>query len=591
MKLNAKLLIIQAGVALVLIPIVGYLTSRWVTTEAFDAIHESIRAQLKQIDVTVSGFLGEVEHDVRALSTDETVRMRADEEFTTFLDADETTFTYRIGEAEQRIISRFQNYKTNHAYANSVYMGRENGSFVRSHPRTRPTPYDPRERPWYHLAAAHPERVVRTQPYRSVTTPDVNIGTVKALVDDEGALYGVVGVDITLLGLTEYVSGLKVGENGYIFLLDSVHTVMTSGEREARFMEQARGSPCMARVVTQDEGYLACGENYLFHLHSPVLGWRICSVIPMEEIDSKVRRSVMQATLWVLLVLVTLSLLAALGVRRFIVSPTRRLQDSVESIMKTDDLGHRVAVGGRDEIGQLAGAFNKMLANLEQSFAHRMQLEKANVQLGRYFSPTVASKIASAEADFLKPGGQVQDVAILFADIRNFTPLSESLEPDQVMAFLSTYHAIMVDIIFRNHGTLDKFIGDGIMATFGTPEAGDEDVFNAVNAAMEMQGAADRVAESVSKFGLPRIDYGIGVHFGPAIVGNIGTEERLEYTVIGDTVNVASRIESACKDVNESLLISGAVYERVRSRVTARSVGKVALKGKVETITLYALDA
>ena len=135
----------------------------------------------------------------------ETVRSRDDRDFTSFLNADEKTYKYNIREPEQKIIDILNNYRVTHPYVNSVYMGRENGSFVRSHKRERPTRYDPRERPWYILAKNNPGKVMKTEAYPSLTTSDINIGVVKALVDKNGIFYGVVGADVTLVNLTNYI--------------------------------------------------------------------------------------------------------------------------------------------------------------------------------------------------------------------------------------------------------------------------------------------------------------------------------------------------------------------------------------------------
>ena len=217
-------------------------------------------------------------------------------------------------------------------------------------------------------------------------------------------------------------------------------------------------------------------------------------------------------------------------------------------------------------------------------------LEKANFQMQRYFSPAIANKISKAEEDFLSPGGQRQEVAVMFCDIRDFTSLSEKLSPEKVVGLLSEYHSKMVDIIFRYGGTLDKFIGDGIMATFGTPDVSPDDVERAVKSGIAMRISLHELNQDREARGLTKIQHGIGIHFGPAIIGNIGTVDRLEYTVIGDTVNVASRIEGACKELKENLLISRAVKEKIGDEVKTRELGNINVKGKSEPIQVFAVD-
>ncbi|MGA2977509.1 MAG: adenylate/guanylate cyclase domain-containing protein [Spirochaetia bacterium] len=218
-----------------------------------------------------------------------------------------------------------------------------------------------------------------------------------------------------------------------------------------------------------------------------------------------------------------------------------------------------------------------------------VDLQNANSQLSRYFSPNIVKKISSEQSSFFKPGGRVHDVAVLFSDIRSFTTLSESLQPDEVLRMLSDYQQRMTDAIFKYGGTLDKFIGDGIMATFGTPDQSPDDAERAVLAGLEMNRALIRMNDERSRQNLAPIRHGIGIHFGPALVGNVGTSQRLEFTVIGDTVNAASRIESACKETKRDFLISGTVKERLGVGIATEDLGPIGVKGKNIPLNVFAV--
>ncbi len=224
---------------------------------------------------------------------------------------------------------------------------------------------------------------------------------------------------------------------------------------------------------------------------------------------------------------------------------------------------------------------------VRQTVIDASQAEHATAQLGRYFSPEVAKHIASSDETFLHPGGTIQQVAVLFSDIRGFTTLSESLRPETVLRVLSLYQEQMVAAIFEHGGTLDKFIGDGIMATFGTPRPAPDDARRAVAAGLSMLDRLDKLNVRLRSENLPELKIGIGIHAGPAIVGNIGTSARLEYTVIGDTVNTASRLESACKETGDPLLVSRDVAEQLTVSVEPR--GEVVLRGKKTLIALFAV--
>lgn len=168
----------------ILIVVGGFLSSN-LKEEQFEVISASIQSQLVHIDFAVTNFFIDIKKDLKNIVTKPLVMTREDQDFTNFLNADEGKFQYHIGEREQQIINFLNNYRINHEYVNSAYMGRSNGSFVRSHKRNRPTRYDPRQKPWYTLGWNNPGKVMMTKPYMSATTPDINIGIVTALVDEK----------------------------------------------------------------------------------------------------------------------------------------------------------------------------------------------------------------------------------------------------------------------------------------------------------------------------------------------------------------------------------------------------------------------
>jgi adenylate cyclase len=216
--------------------------------------------------------------------------------------------------------------------------------------------------------------------------------------------------------------------------------------------------------------------------------------------------------------------------------------------------------------------------------------EVRNSQLSRYFSPGIAETIMKDDNAITRIGGHSQSVAVMFSDIRNFTKLTESHSIDDILSLLREYHQFMVAIVFEFGGTLDKFIGDGILATFGTPYAGEKDAINSVQAALRMrQGLKEFNADRAAR-GLFTISHGIGIHYGSAIVGNIGSEDRLEYTVIGDTVNMASRVESSCKALGEDILLSDSVASELKGAFVLKPYDEVSLKGKEGLFRLYGID-
>jgi PAS domain S-box-containing protein len=408
MRLNTKLLLAYTVVGGVLLAGIGYFAYANLRQEKLDSIYDGFVAQLRHVDWALTNFLLEVEYDVLTLVENDLVRTRDDGDFTSFLEADETTFEYNVGETEQAIIDVLNTYRLEHPYVNSVYMGRENGSFVRSHPRARPTQYDPRERPWYELGISQPDQVMRTTPYRSVTTPDVNIGTVKALVDDEGIAYGVVGIDITLHSLTDYMANIPVGQGGYIVLVDDNGIALTGQAQEARFKPyDEAGLNYFEEAMGRDSGYTTFTdgdeEHFFFYYTSPALGWKIGAVVPEQEIDSQVRLSVNRVIGLLAFSFLLLIFLSALSVRLLIVNPIKELEQNVKTIIQTGDLDHSIPVHSQDEIGQLATSFGEMVASIKKAGAdlrgseekYRSLVDNINVGI---FSSTAEGRLLHANS-------------------------------------------------------------------------------------------------------------------------------------------------------------------------------------------------
>lgn len=218
----------------------------------------------------------------------------------------------------------------------------------------------------------------------------------------------------------------------------------------------------------------------------------------------------------------------------------------------------------------LASAILAVAAWQSRELARReVAAERQRAGLARYFSPNMIDElVASADGP-----GQVraQSVAVLFIDIVGFTRLAESQAPEAVIALLRDFDARVTTTVFEHRGTLDKFLGDGAMATFGTPRAGPRDATNAAACAIALLGAVASMNEARRSRGEEPVSVGIGVHYGPVVVGDVGDERRLEFAVVGDTVNVASRLERSTRRLGTALLVSEALVEAMR-REDAESV-------------------
>ena len=207
--------------------------------------------------------------------------------------------------------------------------------------------------------------------------------------------------------------------------------------------------------------------------------------------------------------------------------------------------------------------------------------------LSQYVSDAVLDELLADPAK-LALGGARREVTVLFSDIRGFTGASEKLDPATVMGALNTYLSRMAEIILRHGGTLDKYIGDGIMAFFGAPIASPDHPTRAVQAALEMLAAAEALQEQWRhQTGLP-LRIGVGINTGEVIVGNVGSEQKKQYTIIGDPVNLASRLEGMNKEHNTQILVSAATRHRVEEDGVAwREIGSVKIRGREEEVQIY----
>jgi adenylate cyclase len=219
-----------------------------------------------------------------------------------------------------------------------------------------------------------------------------------------------------------------------------------------------------------------------------------------------------------------------------------------------------------------------------------MQTNRA-AKLSRYFSPNLANSLAEDEDDRQLAGRRLS-AAVIFVDIRGFTALGETMTPEELTSFLSEYRNRLTKPIFSHGGTVDKFIGDAIMAVFGTPLQRPDDASRAVTCALDILDASRHWSEDRERSGSLPVAIGIGVHYGEVFAGALGNEQLLEYTVIGDTVNVAERLEGLSRNVGSPLVVSAALLEAAtgaRENAAWRRLPPQALKGHRKPVEAFCL--
>lgn len=411
MKLQSRVLILYLCIAILVLVLMGVVLPSTLHKQNLNTLSGDSISQLRHIDFALSTFIGEAKYDVLALSLNDDIQTRDDAHFTNFLHTDEETFQYSISDDEQQIVSILKDYQTSHPFVSSVYMGRENGAFVRSYPRARPTAYDPRDRPWYILAKEHPGTVSVTDPYKAVTTDDVNIGIVTPLLDRNGTMIGVVGADITLVNLTSYISTMGSVDGSEMILMDQNGMILASRDSSLLYQNVSVILGDQAPVfLASKEGVLVLNGTYLMYYTSPELGWKIGTFVPFSAIDEKINESIQRILMFVLLALVLLSVITLIALNYTVIRPLASLTDVSRKIAETGDLNQTIETGGAGEIGSLARSFKAMVEKIhtekqgrERALAelkdHRDHLEEIVTERTRELAQ---AKEAAESADRLK---------------------------------------------------------------------------------------------------------------------------------------------------------------------------------------------
>jgi|JI9StandDraft_1071089.scaffolds.fasta_scaffold00584_1 adenylate cyclase len=277
-------------------------------------------------------------------------------------------------------------------------------------------------------------------------------------------------------------------------------------------------------------------------------------------------------------------------------SKTGTLYSAALSFLLFSCIAYSSAPKDMDIIPMFLGLSIMLYIGYSLTASNLTMMEEANTKLmmERYLSPQLVTELYKNNSS-IEPGGKIQKVTILFSDIRSFTTISEKLSPDDVVQFLNEYLSLMTDKIFLNNGTIDKFIGDAIMTIFGAPIQGEDDSLRAIITAFQMQEALEELNHKKKLTSIP-MEMGIGIHTGDVLAGNIGSSKRLDYTIIGDNVNLCSRLESLTKIYPCKIIISEYTFLEIEkicleNNFVTREVDTVLVKGKTKQIKVYEVIA
>ncbi|EMI64983.1 adenylate/guanylate cyclase domain-containing protein [Leptospira sp. Fiocruz LV4135] len=306
-------------------------------------------------------------------------------------------------------------------------------------------------------------------------------------------------------------------------------------------------------------------------------GAAVISIVPEDKAFEAVYK-IQKTNLLIMGIALCLALLIVFFFAKTITKPILHLLQATKEIAR-GNFKIKIRSTTKDEVGLLTDYFVDMGKGLEER-------EKVKDALGRFVNKEIAEMVLKHE---LTLGGERKMCAIFFSDIRSFTSISEKLQPEEVVEFLNEYMTEMVHCVNETHGIVDKFIGDAIMATWGATKTSDKDAENAVNGSLMMREALLKFNQGRGGEKKPIIQIGCGLNYGPVIAGQIGSEQRLEYTVIGDAVNLASRVEALNKPFGTDILITQNLLDHVPDIFNVEKMQSIKVKGKEEPQVIYAV--
>ena len=398
--------------------------------------------------------------------------------------------------------------------------------------------------------------------------------------------------------VTTYAASLVRNGSELIFALDPQGRVvmstssLTLSQEESQKLDRLRASGTTGWRAIDAGGVARVAETAPF---AP-FGWQLF-VTERTDIFYKAPSEIFFRTALIL----SVSLVAAIGLLVFfsflMTQPLRLVANAMREIISTNDLSRKVDILYRDETGDLGRSFNLMTEELDKAYGQikGYALEAAIAQhkeqkIRNIFQKYVPKHVI--DEFFARPEamlvGREQTLAVLFSDIRGFTTISEGLPPDKVVESLNDYFARMVEIVLNHFGIADKYIGDALMAFYGAPHFSGDEAFQAVMSGLEMLESLDAFNIDQRARGRPPFRIGIGINYGNVLVGNIGSEKKMDYTVVGDMVNVASRLEGITKVYKQELIVSDSIFREIKGKIPCRYLGNVVVKGKTGHIGIYA---
>lgn len=453
--------------------------------------------------------------------------------------------------------------------------------------------FDPRTRPWY-VSAKKSSGTIWTDIYPFYPNNNLGITAASPVYATGDVLLGVFGADVSLDYLTQFITEQKVTKNGYSFIITakedlvaypfrSPFTDMTTSANQLINVHKI-SLPLIDKSIdtykqTQQSPIQLSfeGQTYLVS-YEPVPdlaehGWLIGVVTPRSDFTGFLKR-INYLTLGVSLLLLGVGVVLVTKLVARIVKPINTLGLETEKI-KRFELDVNLPIDSNiKEVMQMRDAIRSMKHGLRH--------------FQMYIPKTLVQQLIQSGKD-IAPGGERKQLVVLFSDIEGFTSIAEKVDPNQLLIQVCEYFEELAHIINEEKGTIDKYIGDAIMVFWGAPLEEAEPWNKAARAALKFQKSLVTMNAEWAKQGKPVFNTRIGIHMGDAIVGNIGSSDRLNYTALGDTINISSRLENINKIYKSRIIVSDVIYQLIKDKFVLRMLDSVVVAGRSKAIHIYEL--
>jgi adenylate cyclase len=436
--------------------------------------------------------------------------------------------------------------------------------------------YDPRVRPWY-VNAKQVRHIYWTDPYLYLYGNQKAISILNPIIVNDSFI-GVAGIDLSFNTLSHFLTSLKVGKTGIACIVDKDgNLIEPQGTPFKSLIQYAFAEFSKAKVDKLIIKYE--GTKYLvgFDLlpESFEKEWYVAVIIPMSDFFTELFNAEKKIIIVSIILLIISSVLIYYFAKK-ISSPIVEISKEITEITHLD-FSHEKRISSNIIEIKILDAATALLSSAMRSFAKYLPKEVVRLLLSR--------------GKEIELSGEKKEITVLFTDIQGFTTIAEALDTEELMVLLEEYFDLLSKIILTHQGTIDKYIGDSIMAFWGMPIENKDHALLTCKAALACCRAVEQLNAKRREKGMPEFITRIGISAGTAIVGNIGTEQRMNYTVIGDIVNTAARLQTVNKIYHTSIIINEALHDKIKELFLTRPLDNVEVKGKTTKLTIFELIA